>query len=203
MATFSLLTFTDLLAALGGYTIVVGALAGFLGRIWVLRVVEREKFLLQRQLDRTSRVLQADLDRRLHISKTQFDSELANYKEIWSLLVDLRMKTLRLRPMLDYVEPNETQQERLTKRLKEFGPAFTTLRDTVEKNKPFYSEQVYQRLSKVVGLCHDEAIDAEYHERPHGEYWKEARVNREKISEAIDVTCEEIRTRVNSVVVTS
>lgn len=203
MATSSLLTFTDLVAALGGYTLIVGALAGLLGRIWVLRIIEREKFHLQRQLDRTNRALQADLDHRLQISKTQFDSEFVNYKEIWSSLVDLRMKTLRLRPMLDYVEPGETQQERLTKRLKEFGPAFTALRDTVEKNKPFYSEQVYQRLSEVVGLCHEEAIDAEYHERPHSEYWREARANREKISEAIDATCEEIRKRVNSVVVTS
>lgn len=203
MVSSSLVTITGLVATLGGYTLVVGALAAFLGRIWVFRIVEREKFALQRQLDHTNRVLQADLDHRVHISKTQFDSEFANYKEIWALLVDLRMKTLRLRPMLDYVEPGETQQERLTKRLKEFGPAFTALRDTVEKNKPFYSDQVYQRLSEVIGLCHDEAIDAEYHERPHNDYWIEARTNREKISGAIDITCEEIRTRVNSVVVTS
>ncbi|RFF44666.1 hypothetical protein [Xanthomonas campestris] len=203
MENSSLLTFKDLVATLGGYTIVVGALAGFLGRVWVLRTVEREKFQLQRQLDQTNKALQSDLDHHLHISKTQFDSEFINYKEIWSLLVELRMKTLRLRPMLDYIEPCETQQERITKRLKEFGPAFTALRDTIEKNKPFYSEQVYKCLSDAVGLCHDEAIDAEYHERPHGEYWKEARANRERISEAIDATCEEIRRRVSSVVVTS
>lgn len=197
------LTVQQLVTTLGGYTLVVGGLAGLLGRIWVLRTIEREKFALQRQLDQTNRRLQAELDQRLHITRSQFDTEFANYKEIWSCLVDFRMKALRIRPMFDYVDPKEAREERLRKRLREFGPAFEALRDIVEKNKPFYSVSVYERLQNVITLCYEESVAAEYLERPHGDYWKEAKANREAITAAVDETCEEIRSRISSVVVTS
>jgi hypothetical protein len=197
------LTVQQLVATLGGYTFIVGGLAGLLGRIWVLRIVEREKFALQRQLDQTNRTLQAELDQRLHVTKSQFDTEFANYKEIWSCLVDFRIKALRIRPILDYVDPKETREERLKKRLQEFSPAFGALRDLVEKNKPFYSASVCDRLQNVIKRCYEESVAAENHERSHSEYWKEAKANCEAITAAVDETCEEIRSRISSIILTS
>ena len=198
-----LLTFKQLIATIGGYTFVVGGLAAVLGRLWVLRIVEREKFALQRQLDQTNKSLQAELDRTLHVTKTQFDAEFFIYKEIWSCLVDFRMKALRIRPLVDFVDLQETQEQRLRKRLQEFGPAFAELRDLVEKNKPFYAASVYSHLQKVIDLCYDESVDAEHSDRSSRDYWKEAKANREAILAAVDETCEEIRARVSAVIVTS
>jgi len=199
MASNTVISLQEIAAVLGGYTVVLGALFAFLGRVWVLRIVEREKYSLQRQLDETNRKLQAELDRDLHISKTQFDNEFTNYKSIWVCLVDLRSSTLQIRPMLDYIDPNESKEDRLKLRLEKFRDSFNALREQIEKNKPFYATSVYESLTNVVALCHSEAIDAEYHERSQREYWKEADENRKNIASAIDETCESIRSRVSSV----
>src|SRR5690606_40823576 len=47
----------QIIAALGGYAVVLAALFAFIGKIWVSRIVERERNLLQRQLDETNRRL--------------------------------------------------------------------------------------------------------------------------------------------------
>lgn len=189
----------QIILALGGYTVILGALFAFLGRVWLLRIVEREKYGLQRQLDETNRKLQAELDRDLHVSTTQFDAEFANYKSIWACLVDLRAATLNIRPMLDYIDPKESKEDRLKRRLEAFQSNFNALREQVEKNRPFYASTVYDKLTEVVKLCHSEAINAEYHERPSHEYWREADKSRNEIVAAIDDTCESIRSRVSSV----
>ena len=187
-----------LISILGGYTVVLGALFGFIGRVWLLRIVEREKHSLQRQLDETNRKLQTELDRDLHISKAQFDNEFINYKLIWACLVDLRSSTLQIRPMLDQINPTESREDRLNRRLGEFWKHFIAFREQVEKNKPFYAPSVYESLTKVVELCHSEAVDAEDHERSQKEYWQEARINRGLISASIDATCEAVRSRLST-----
>ena len=192
-------TMQEIILALGGYSVILSALLAFLGRFWLLRIVEKEKYALQRQLDDTNRKLQAELDRDLHVSKTQFDTEFANYKSIWACLVDLRASTLQIRPMMDFIDPKESKEDRLRSRLTAFQSKFNALREQVEKNKPFYSQSVYDKLAEVIKLCHSEAIDAEYHERPSREYWQEADTNRKDIISAIDETCESIRSRVSSV----
>lgn len=188
-----------IILTLGGYTVILGGLFAFLGRVWLLRIVEREKHGLQRQLDETNRKLQAELDRDLHVSKIQFDTEFANYKSIWECLVDLRASTLQIRPMLDFIDPKEPKEDRLKRRLTAFQGNFNALREQVEKNKPFYAQSVYDKLTTVIDLCHSEAIDAEYQERPSREYWQEAEKSRNDILVAIDETCESIRSRVSSV----
>lgn len=69
MANSVAISLKELITVLGGFTVILGALFTILGRIWVLRIIEREKHSLQRQLDETNRKLQAELDRDLHISK--------------------------------------------------------------------------------------------------------------------------------------
>ena len=78
---------SQLIAALGGYAVVLAGLFAIIGKIWVSRIIERERNALQRQLDETNRRLQFELDRDLHVGKTQFDLELNNYKAIWVCLV--------------------------------------------------------------------------------------------------------------------
>ena len=193
------ISFGEVITVLGGYTLVVGGLFSVLARIWVLRLVEREKFSLQRQLDETNRSLQAELDRKLHIGKTQFDREFSCYQSIWACLVDLRNSTLQIRPTLDFIDPDENKEQRRKRRITKFSEHYNLLQEQIHKNRPFYSASVYDSLCEVVKLCHEEAVDADFVERTQREYWQESRENHKKIVAAIDACCEAIRSRISAV----
>ncbi|WP_148045461.1 hypothetical protein [Salinisphaera orenii] len=197
----------QILAAFGGGSVVLVGLSVFVGKIWLQRIVASEtaqrnkQFAkLEQELESNNLRLKSLLDHKVHIYKAQFDKEFRIYEIVWDALVDLRAATLRLRPTIDCIDPNETEDERKKKRLADFSKPFTDYRDVVEKNRPFYSPEVYERLDEVLHLCYDESVDFEYTERDTSEYFKEARRNRDQIVAAIDVTCEKIRKRINSVV---
>lgn len=201
--------FNQVLALLGGATIVLAALFGFIGKLWLLRIIEREKSELQNKLakvqsnlDQATKKFEAELQRSVHVDKVQFEHEFAIYQGVWSALVELRMATMRLRPTLDSIDPNEqneSKEERMRRRLKAFGERFESYRDLIEKNKPFYSESVYTGLMDVLEKCCGESIDCEYIERKGSEYFKEARENQAQIVEAIEATCNSIRSRIQEV----
>ena len=189
-------TVGQIIAALGGYAVVLAALFAVIGKIWVSRIVGRERSLLQRQVDETNRRLQSELDRDLHVGKAQFDLELNNYKAIWSCLVDLRTATLEIRPVMDFHDPSESKEERQRRRLNKAREALISVQEQVEKNKPFYAPDVYDKARDVINACHKEAVYSDYTERPHHEYWDEAMKNQELILAAIENACVAIRNRV-------
>ena len=193
----------SILTALGGYAVVLSALFASIGKLWLSRLVERERNSLQRQLDETNRRLQAQLDQELHIGKTQFDMELSNYRSIWASLVDLRAATLSIRPVMDSYDPNEPKEERQKRRQTKAHEAFVDVQEQVEKSKPFYAPEVYEKALYVLELCRSEAVYANYTERPSHEYWDEAMGNQDKILAAIDDTCAAVRSRIWEVRVAS
>jgi hypothetical protein len=193
----------SILTALGGYAVVLAALFAFIGKLWLSRIVERERNSLQRQLDETNRRLQAQLDQDLHIGKTQFDMELSNYRSIWASLVDLRTATLSIRPVMDSYDPKESKEERQMRRQTKAHEAFISVQEHVEKSKPFYAPDVYEKARHVLKLCRSEAVYANYTERPSHEYWDEAMGNQDKILAAIEGTCAAIRARIWEVRVAS
>ncbi|MGY1458610.1 hypothetical protein ACW5F0_08190 [Luteimonas sp. A534] len=186
----------QLIAALGGYAVVLAGLFAIIGKIWVSRIIERERSSLQRQLDETNRRLQSELDRDLHIGKSQFDMELGNYKSIWACLVDLRAATLAIRPVMDFHDPHESKEDRQKRRMSKARDAFGFVQEQVEKNKPFYAPDVYEKAREVIKICHREAVYSDYTERPQHEYWDEAMKNQELILAAIEDACVAIRNRI-------
>lgn len=197
---------SEILAILGGFTVVLAALLGFIGKLWLSRIIEKEKATLQQKmaeiqadLNNTNKKLEAELERSVFIDKLQFEHEFSIYKEIWEALVNLRAATLMLRPTLDFVDPEQTREERIRNRLKAFAGPFETYRKLIEKYKPFYSPNVYLALSEILEKCYGESIGVEYVERKRSEYFKEARENQKQIVEAIDSSCEEIRKRIEEV----
>lgn len=196
----------DIIALLGGVTVVLAALFGFIGKLWLSRIVEKEKHELQKQvmiiqndLSATNKKLEAELQRSIYVDKMQFEYEFQIYKEVWSSLVSLRMVTMRLRPTLDYIDPKQSNEDRQRERLQAFAGPFENYRDIIEKNKPFYSPIVYKALADILEKCYGESIDFEYAERDSREYFKEARKNEKQIVEAIDFACEAIRNRINEI----
>lgn len=143
--------------------------------------------------------LDVAVQRTVHVSKLQFEHEYEIYKAAWERLFALRQATLRLRPTMDWIDPNETKEQRMQKRMAAFREPYNEFLDIVEKNKPFYPPTIYEALSAVREKCHHELIDYEYVDRPGSEYYKEARTNHDEIIQLIEGACECIRNRVTQV----
>lgn len=186
--------FQKILALFGGASIVLTGLIAYLGK------TRLEAF--KSQLQQTESKLKGLLERAVHVTKTQFDKEFSIYQQIWASLVPLRAATLSLRPMLDHIDPNESEENRMRQRLTEFSGAFAAFRDLVEQHKPFYAPEVYTSLANILQLCYGEAIDYQYKDdNDRREYWKEQRKNHEAITSAIDTCCELIRGRIEKLAV--
>lgn len=176
---------------LGGVSVV---LTGFFAYFGNLRL---EKF--KADLADTNTKLKAALESSIHVSKAQFDKEFVIYQQIWALLVALRAKTLSLRPVMDFVDPKETEEDRMQRRLNEFSEAFFSFRNAIEENRPFYAHSVYECLVEIFEICHAESIEYQYKEPGWSEeYWQKSRENNQKIVATIDSCCELIRTRISS-----
>ncbi len=185
----------DFLKILGGTGLVLGALFAFLGKIAIGRLLEKERSKTESSLSK----LRIDLEKSVHIGKAQFDFEFKIYQEIWKKLVLLRSATLGLRPALDHIDPNESDEERKSRRMKEFSDAFHPFRDSIEENKPFYPESVYLALSEVLSTSHKELISFNYQKRDSMKYWDEAVKNQKEIVSLIDIACESLRQRFENV----
>lgn len=175
----------------GGGSAILTALFAYFGNLRL------ERF--KADLTETNAKINASLDSSVHVSKSQFDKEFSIYQQIWKSLVELRIRTLSLRPVMDHHNPKETENERVARRLKAFDEAFFVFRDIMEQNKPFYSIRVYESLTEIFALCHTESIEYQYKEPNWSkEYWESSQGNNKKIVEAIDACCELIRQRISS-----
>jgi len=196
----------QVLAIAGGTSVVIVSLAAFLGKLWIARVLGREKLKhdmklqgIQAQLDATNQNLKAELDKGLHIHKVQFDKEFEIYEELWSKLIELRKAALSLRPELDYINPSESDEERKIKRLKRFVDSINEFTDLTDKNRPFYSEIVFESMNKLWKLAHSESVWYKRQDPYSNEYWETAQKNRDEILSEIEKCCEIIRQRIGSI----
>lgn len=181
---------SDILGLLGGVSVIITGLIAYFGK----GVLEHYKSYL----DKTSKRLDALYTRANHVSKSQFDTEFQIYQEVWKLLIPLKQNTLQLRPILDSVDPKKSEEERIKERLSDFQEAFIHYRNTIEKNKPFYSKEVYEKLNEIRHICRKEAIQYQNSSKDWEKYWKSQEENRQVITSLIDESCETIRSRIKS-----
>ncbi len=200
---------TNILLLFGGAQVAVTALIGFLGKIWINYLHEQHKgeFNVQiekvkSELQKTHIELQASLNAQLHVHKVQFEKELQVYEEIWASLIEVRKETTKLRPLLDHINPEESEEERKRKRLVSFGEAFQVFLDKVNKERPFYAQEVYEKLQELIDLVQTEAIEYQHLKGDSADYWKKAMENSKQINELIETSCERIRSRIAKISVT-
>jgi hypothetical protein len=149
-------------------------------------------------------VLRSNLSRQSHIHNIAFEKEFEILSEVWASLVELQAAAMGLRPVLDSVDPKESEDERKQKRLKQFGEAFGAFTRVVIKNRPFYPTEIYSQLLSLRGLAIEEAVEYQWRnptDKGSGrdpEYWKKAHQNAEKIIQKVDEICELIRKRIEA-----
>lgn len=144
--------------------------------------------------------VRAEYIKRQHVHQMAFDKEFEILSEVWGTLVDLRNATRGLRPVLDYVDPNESEEERKRKRLQKFAECYSTFVNTAEKNQPFYPKEIYESLFEIMMIAHVEAGEYSFHDldgRPiDSQYWQKALNNQKRIIQTVDNVCEQIRERI-------
>lgn len=187
--------FVKLILLLGGWQLILTALIAFAGKMWLNYLNEKQKGEVNKELEK----LKATLDTQVHVHKLQFETELKIYQEIWGILIEVRKATAKLRPFLDSIDPNETEEERKQGRLTEFGNAFQKFMDQVNKERPFYPEEIYSKLHDLIATVREEAIDYQYGEPRDRGYWEKAQENSGVINQHIDEICGAIRQRIAKV----
>ncbi|MDN3617215.1 hypothetical protein ACFFUS_00075 [Vibrio gallaecicus] len=153
----------------------------------------------EQELKATNNKLEAGLQKSIAISQIQFEKEYLIYGEIWEALVSLKIATDGLRPIMDYVDPKQSEDERKQERMTQFIDPFNSFSLLLQTHKPFYSSSVYEALSNVRTKCHHESVDFDVGKKNDPDYYKEAVANSREISSLIDDACTAIQERLESV----
>ncbi|ELA9846703.1 hypothetical protein KIT90_25585 [Vibrio sp. B172a] len=200
--------FNQFVVIMGGTSVVLAALFGLIGKLWLSVVIEKYKGSINKELsklkvelDKSSKRYEAQLSKITYVSQVQFDHEYQIYSKVWSSLVELKVATEKLRPFMDYIDPNQTEDARKFERLKAFAKPYSEFSIMLETHKPFYAETVYEALKEVKAKCHHESVDFEVGRRHEPGYYQDAIQNSEQISSAIDKACNQIRSRLQEVTV--
>ena len=107
---------------------------------------------------------------------------------------------MNLRPVMDYVSPNETEEERIQIRLSDFAKCYENFTKIIANNQPFYPKEIFDELIDLSHVMYGEAVDYKHSkvtQRDLDNYWKKAEENQTKIIDSIDRIGELIRMRVS------
>ncbi len=202
--------FRNLVLAFGSLNVVLVALFAYLGKVWLSRIANREAEQREARLaelkthfDRENAELKGKIDvtvqRSVHVDRVRFEHEYQIYRDVWRELVSLREATLGLRPILDFVDPNQSEEDRQRERSDSFGAAYRAFQAIVEPSKPFYPPMVYDALAEVRRSCHSEFISYKHGDLEKRDYWEKVEKSRDAVVCAIDHVCEAIRARISEV----
>lgn len=109
------------------------------------------------------------------------------------MLIDVQKAISQFRPVFDYVNEDETEEERKHRRMSAAVATINTFWDQVNKERPFYAKTVYADLHELRVLMQGELSEYEILDRHDDGYWQRARANAEAISTKVDDVCETIR----------
>jgi hypothetical protein len=193
---------TAIILSLGGSGLILIGLTSWLAKVWANRIMQDEKLKHDRELASLREEFRGKIEKGIYIYKIQYEKEFEIYQELWATLIPLYQKTTLLRPVVGSHNPQEKEDERMRRRLEEFGKSFIPLQELVQKYRPFYAPEVFNALNKIMQICYKESVEYEFKEgRSHKEYWDSQQKFSTDISEAIDECCETIRKRINTKVV--
>ena len=131
--------------------------------------------------------IRVEYAKRQHTSERAFDKEFDVLSELWQALVELRHSTLNLRPILDSVDPKETEEQRKLKRLNKFSESYNNFLSKLWQYQPFYPKEIFDALEEIRTFAYSEVLDYELAETRHiREYWDKAKENSEAIVSGID-----------------
>lgn len=197
--------------SLGGAGAVLWGLSSFLSKVWVERILEKDRHKYSALLeevraehDRATRRLQAGLEHAVYVSRAQFEVELAALREIWESIAEVRSRIVGLRPS-GHFEPKVTDQDGaladFVQRRQAFVDAHLALVKAVDKQSPFVPVGIYSVVDALCLRSTQEKIQIE-REKPFESDWYDRgdKAIAEVMALADDVS-DRIRQRMASLVV--
>jgi hypothetical protein len=157
--------------------------------------------IVKHEYARLLETTRADLSARLATHGFRYEKEYEVLNELTSHLVDVRDTTLRLRPVMDYKDPDMSEDQIKQERLRAFFNAQNALYQTYEKKRPFYPNDIYEEIHAIRLTAREESIKYQYQNpfegNNHMTYWDEAMANQDQITASAEKAMQRIRDRVN------
>lgn len=135
-------------------------------------------------------------DKSVLVHKIQFEEEFNVYKTLWPVLIKLSNVTRQLRPMIEFIEANKTDDEIRIVKGREFNETFNNCLVIFQENKPFYPEDIFNEIESIIKISRKEAIEWQHMPPKESEYYKNAERNMDEIISKIDNVCLKIRDRI-------
>lgn len=147
--------------------------------------------------------LKAVIGSQLYIHQTRYQNEFNILMDLSERLIELRDASLGLRPVTDYVNPEESEEEKKTRRLNRYHDAAIALYRVYETRKPFYPDEIYQGVKDLDKVVWKEVVQYKNRSDSEGrgfdpEYWDKAEANAFAIREVADAVIGLIRNRIKS-----
>ena len=162
-----------------------------------------ENLAIKEGIDGVARQLESiktEMGARLYIHQIRYQNEFEILKALAEKVVELKDSALSLRPVMDRIDPNESEDQRKEKRLRAFSEAGQSFYKHFETKRPFYPEGIYQKLKELSSLVRKEAVQyGLFSDRGKGydpQYWEKAMANADEISKMAEVVMELIRERI-------
>jgi len=133
-----------------------------------------------------------------NIHQIRFEKEYGILSELAEKLVQFRDSAMGLRPVLDSYDPQEPKEGRFKKRATRYMEAGKSFYSTYEARRPFYPDDLYDKLKVFQDVAWKEFVDYETGQLygQDAEYWKRARESIETIAGASDAALESIKLRI-------
>jgi len=143
--------------------------------------------------------VRASLTSQVHIHQVRYEKEYQILSELTKCLVELRDTARALRPKFDRINPNESEEERKERRLGLYSKATLALYQSLQYNRPFYPEPIFEILSKFDEKTFNEAFQYSHADiNKVGDllaYFDEAEKNVEEITKLAEEAISAIRDR--------
>ena len=128
-------------------SLITSIFIAFMGKTWI----DDYKLEIDRELEN----YKIKLSSYTLVTKLQYDLEFKIYTEIYDKIFSLYIETQKLKPIIDVQNPD------IAKRLKEFSILYNETSHLINKYRPFYSQEIYEKLTNTRDRCGQEASDVE------------------------------------------
>jgi hypothetical protein len=199
----------NLVSAVLGSGLTIGVFLRFGQEYFFKRLTKKydqEMAALTARYNRELKRLETQLERSTFVTKAQFDTEFATYKEIFSALADMRRAIEATRPVLRLAPEDEKKEERDEEtgaRFMDLVLAHRRAATTVENARPFYEPSIYELTLKCLQAANLELFQmttANY-KRYSADWYLQAEKNQASYLATYGKVADQIRQRIDSLAV--
>lgn len=164
----------------------------------ITRKIESVKNEYAHSLESTKAELSAKISTYGH----RYQNEYKILIELNEHLFSVRDHAINLRPVLDFKDPNKSEDEIKQDRIGKLWESRRALYLCSEKYRPFYPENIYQKIKEIDQLANSETnkyrFESPFDPKNFSKYWDEAEANQEKIKNLTEQSIDLLRSRVTT-----